>query len=95
MVRGRNLSAASGVFDLDAGTIVRSRIRGERLRAIYHGHCDAPAVLSATDRRRLRIDDRPSWPGVDLLVVAVWAGRAGEVRAWRWCESAKDFVERE
>ncbi len=43
--------------------------RGERVRIIYHSHCDAPAEVSAEDRR-LAIEV----PGLSYLIMSVVSG---------------------
>jgi len=49
--------------------------RGLRLLGFWHSHPDHPARPSATDREF-------AWPGLLTVVVAVAAGRPGEITAW-------------
>jgi proteasome lid subunit RPN8/RPN11 len=61
--------------------------------AVYHSHPDGAAVWSATDASGWTTPLGPSWP-VAHLVIAVRAGAAIEVAAYRWSEEAHAFVER-
>lgn len=45
--------------------------RGERVRVIYHSHCDAPAEISAEDRRLALAE-----PGLSYLIMSVVSGVA-------------------
>lgn len=72
--RGVNLAASSTRFELDAATLMRARRDQTPIVAIYHSHCDAPALFSTEDQRFAA-----AWPGVDQVLIAVHAGVAGDV----------------
>jgi proteasome lid subunit RPN8/RPN11 len=61
-----------------------ARARGATLRAVYHSHVDAPAALSTRDLALALDGGAPALPGVDLVVVAVRAGRAGVPARFAW-----------
>lgn len=71
---GANLAASTTRFELDAGTILAARRDQTPIVAIYHSHCDAPAVFSAEDQRFAAL-----WPGVEQVLVTVWAGVARDI----------------
>jgi len=85
---GRNL-APRGRFELDPATLIAAR--SEPLHAIYHSHCDAPAALSAADRRGWMLGDQPAWPGVELWIVPVRRGIAGAPVRYTWDAARGDF----
>nr|WP_228530880.1 MULTISPECIES: Mov34/MPN/PAD-1 family protein [Myxococcaceae] len=58
--------------------------RGERVACVFHSHPDGAASLSAADRAAAAPGGQALLPGTLQLVVAVNAGRAGELRAWRF-----------
>jgi len=76
----RNLAPGRDRFDLDPGDIVRieglARERDSELVAVCHSHPDAPAVPS-------REDVRGAWPGMDLVIAEVRAGRVTDRRVYR------------
>jgi proteasome lid subunit RPN8/RPN11 len=53
---------------------------------IYHSHPDHPAEPSAFDREH-------AWPRLSYVIVAVAAGRAGDVRSWRLADDRTAFAE--
>lgn len=57
--------------------------RDGRALAIYHSHVDAGAYLSDADLAGATLEGRPLYPGLELVVVACDAGRAGEVAVYR------------
>lgn len=72
--RGVNRAASPTRFELDPGTLIRARRDQTPIVAIYHSHCDAPAVFSAEDQRFAA-----GWPGVAQVLIAVHAGVAGDI----------------
>lgn len=90
----RNLSDLPGTFLLDPAVLVASHRQGEVLIALYHSHCDAPAILSAADRAAACLDGAPAWPGVALWVVPVVAGVAGPPVCYTWNDALADFTVR-
>ena len=74
--------------------ISRQEAPGWAVHVIYHSHVDVGAYFSETDRRNaLLMDGQPAYPGAVYVVVGVAAGRAAEVRAFRWDADRRDFVE--
>lgn len=77
--------------------------RGWELAAFYHSHPDRGAYFSEEDRQRAVYRDRdaggegggekPVYPGATYLVVGLEGDRVRELRAFRWDEAARDFVE--
>ncbi len=65
--------------------IARAERRGERLRAIFHSHCDVGDYFSDEDHlQAVGQDGLPLWPGCDYLVVSVRAGAADRATAFRF-----------
>ncbi|HSP95787.1 MAG TPA: Mov34/MPN/PAD-1 family protein [Candidatus Dormibacteraeota bacterium] len=68
--------------------------RGELvIRAIYHSHPQHAAYFSAEDKMQATVWDEPSYPDATQVVVSVIDGEVREAKAFRWQESARDFVE--
>lgn len=61
-----------------------ARSRQEEIRIIYHSHIDAPAHFSEEDARVAVLESEPAYPGVDYLILSVWAGKTAEMRLYRW-----------
>jgi proteasome lid subunit RPN8/RPN11 len=77
--------AAPVLVDHDRGRLV--------IRAIYHSHPQHAAYFSAEDRRQATVWDEPSYPDATQIVVSVIDGSARDVKAFRWSDTARDFVE--
>jgi proteasome lid subunit RPN8/RPN11 len=58
--------------------------RGAVVAAVYHSHVEAGPELSRRDREGLTLGGSPTFPGADLLVVSLRAGRAVEATVQRW-----------
>jgi proteasome lid subunit RPN8/RPN11 len=58
--------------------------RGAVVAAVYHSHVEAGPELSRRDREELAFGGRPTFPGADLLVVSLRAGRAAQATVHRW-----------
>ena len=65
---------------------------GASLKAVYHSHAVHGAYFSGEYRARAMFGDDPAYPEVAYIVVSD-ARTTGEVRAFRWDEVARDFVE--
>jgi proteasome lid subunit RPN8/RPN11 len=65
---------------------------GARLSVFYHSHAINGSYFSDEDRTRAMFGDDPAYPDVSYVVVSD-AKVPGEVRAFRWDESAAAFVE--
>src|SRR3989449_9615 len=65
---------------------------GARVKAFYHSHTRVGAYFSGEDRARAMFGDEPAYPEVVYVVVSD-SRTPGEARAFRWSESARDFVE--
>lgn len=68
--------------------------RGELvIRAIYHSHPQHAAYFSAEDKRQATVWDEPSYPDAIQVVVSVIDGEVRDVKAFRWQQAARDFLE--
>jgi adenylyltransferase/sulfurtransferase len=65
---------------------------GASLKVFYHSHTRVGAYFSGEDRARAMFGDDPAYPDVTYVVVSD-SRTPGEARAFRWSESARDFVE--
>lgn len=65
---------------------------GALLKVFYHSHTRVGAYFSGEDRARAMFGDDPAYPDVAYLVVSD-SRTPGEARAFRWDETARDFVE--
>lgn len=65
---------------------------GSNLAVFYHSHSVRGSYFSGEDRARAMFGDEPAYPEVAYVVVSN-ARVEGEVRAFRWSETAGDFVE--
>ncbi len=79
---------APSAFVMDPIAALRSLRRlgdaEDAVVAVYHSHVDCPALLSAADRDAAVAGGAPLWPGVEQLVLGVRAGRAVEIRRYRF-----------
>lgn len=67
--------------------VLRRAEREERaVAALFHSHPSGGAALSAKDVEGLTIAGRPALPGVELWTIGLTAGRAIELRAFRWAD---------
>lgn len=89
----RDARTAYYVAPEDLLEIGRLEADGWRVHVIYHSHVDADAYFSETDRRQALVDGEPAYPDAVYVVVAVHGGRSGSVRAFRWSERAREFIE--
>ncbi|MBX3023500.1 Mov34/MPN/PAD-1 family protein [bacterium] len=68
--------------------------RGELvIRAVYHSHPQHAAYFSAEDKAQATVWDEPSYPEATQIVVSVIDGEVRDVKAFRWQEAARDFLE--
>lgn len=63
-----------------------ARAAGLDVIGVYHSHPDNPAVPSQYDRTH-------AWPSYVYVIVAVLAGKAGDVKAWTLREDGSGFDE--
>ena len=63
------------------------------IRAIYHSHPQHAAYFSAEDKLQATVWDEPSYPDATQFVVSVIDGEVRDVKAFRWQDSTRDFVE--
>lgn len=59
---------------------------GLEVLGVFHSHPDHPNLPSEFDRDW-------AWPVFSYLITSVWAGKAGESRAWRLVEDRSGFSE--
>ena len=62
------------------------------MKVFYHSHTKVGAYFSGEDRARAMAWDEPAYPEVTYVVISD-SRTPGEVRAFHWNESARDFVE--
>ncbi len=89
----RDSSQAYCMSREDMEEIERGLSDGYALDVIYHSHVDVGAYFSETDRRHAAPAGEPTYPGAAYVVVAVEAGEAGDVKAFRWDGATCDFAE--
>ena len=80
-------------YAIDGRIILKAEREGQTLRAVVHSHPDGGVALSEEDLRLARFDGRPTWPGVDYVVLDGYGGR---LRTWAihaWDEGSGRFVE--
>ena len=65
------------------------------LKALYHSHPNHDAYFSAEDKARAMFGDEPSYPDTAYLVISIYERQIKAIRAYRWHEATKDFVEDE
>jgi proteasome lid subunit RPN8/RPN11 len=65
------------------------------LKAFYHSHPNHDAYFSAEDKALAMFGDEPSYPDTAYLVISVYDRQVRTIRAYRWDEKAKDFVDTE
>jgi proteasome lid subunit RPN8/RPN11 len=77
--------AAPVLVDHERGRLV--------IRAIYHSHPQHAAYFSAEDKKQATVWGEPSYPDAAQIVLSVIDGAVRDAKAFRWDESARDFVE--
>jgi proteasome lid subunit RPN8/RPN11 len=60
---------------------------------IYHSHPQHAAYFSAEDKKQATVWDEPSYPDAFQIVMSVIDGTVRDMKAFRWDEPARDFVE--
>jgi proteasome lid subunit RPN8/RPN11 len=60
--------------------------QGLEIVGVYHSHPDHPAEPSVFDRDH-------AWPRLSYVIVAVAAGRAGDMKSWRLSDDRTAFSE--
>jgi [CysO sulfur-carrier protein]-S-L-cysteine hydrolase len=63
------------------------------IEAIYHSHPRHDAYFSAEDRMQALFGHEPAYPNVAQIVVSVYDGHVKEMKAYRWNDNARQFVE--
>jgi proteasome lid subunit RPN8/RPN11 len=63
------------------------------LQAFYHSHPNHDAYFSAEDKARAMFGEEPSYPDTAYLVISIYDRQVKTVRAYRWDEKKKDFME--
>lgn len=63
------------------------------IRAFYHSHPQHEAYFSAEDKKQATVWDEPSFPGATQIVVSVFDRQVKDVKAFRWDEQQRDFLE--
>lgn len=66
---------------------------GGRLKAFYHSHPDHEAYFSAEDKAFATPFGEPTFPDAAQIVVSVINRAVKTIKAFRWSDEAKDFVE--
>ena len=91
-VRCENAAPTRDRFEIPAADLVALRREDHTLLAFYHSHPDGPATLSARDQRAAVALGRPTWPGVDHLVVSVPGGIPERIGRFAWDAGAGRFL---
>lgn len=63
------------------------------LKAFYHSHPNHDAYFSAEDKARAMFGDEPAYPDAAYLVISIYNRTVRAIRAYRWDEETRDFVE--
>jgi proteasome lid subunit RPN8/RPN11 len=76
------------LIDPDAFRRAQAKLDREGLEivGVYHSHPDHPAKPSDFDRDH-------AWPRLSYVIVAVAAGRAGDMKSWRLSDDRTAFAE--
>jgi proteasome lid subunit RPN8/RPN11 len=75
-------------------TVVKEIDSGKaELRAFYHSHPNHDAYFSAEDKVRAMFGDEPSYPDASYLVISIYDRQVKTIRAYKWEEEKKDFIE--
>jgi proteasome lid subunit RPN8/RPN11 len=87
-------ATARDAFRMEGAALLRAlrawEGRGAVVAAVYHSHLDAGPELSRRDRAELTLAGAPTFPGADLLVVSLRAGRVAAAALHRW--NGHDFI---
>lgn len=70
-----------------------SRASDERLRVIYHSHCDTTAYFSDEDIAQATFEGEPVYPGVAYLVMSVIDREVRGHKIFVWDDAARSFRE--
>lgn len=85
-------------FRIEPGDFLAVLRRVERegcgVAALYHSHPFGGSALSARDVADLTMEGGPILPGVELWVIGMVAGKAEELRAYRWTDGGYAEVAR-
>src|SRR5262245_5920680 len=81
----------------EAAPILLAAERGElNLRAFYHSHPEHDAYFSEEDRKQAFGGwEEPNYPGAGQIVISVYGGKVKNAPAFRWNDSARDYVNAE
>jgi len=86
----RRSDSARDRYEIDPGAFLRAQkaLDGDGLEivGIYHSHPDHPAKPSEFDREH-------AWPRWSYVIVAVAAGRSGDMKSWRLSDDRTAFAE--
>ena len=76
------------LIDPEAFRRAQTTLDGEGLEivGVYHSHPDHPATPSAFDREH-------AWPRLSYVIVAVAAGRSGDMKSWQLSDDRGAFAE--
>jgi proteasome lid subunit RPN8/RPN11 len=76
------------LIDPEAFRRAQAKLDGEGLEivGVYHSHPDHPAKPSEFDRDH-------AWPRLSYVIVAVAAGRSGDMKSWRLSDDRAAFAE--
>lgn len=87
-------AATAYTMGADAVPVLVGHERGTlTIRAIYHSHPQHAAYFSAEDTLQATVWDEPSYPEATQLVVSVIDGEVRDLKAFRWQDATRDFVE--
>ncbi len=73
-------------FDLPAQLFWHMRRLNAQPLAFYHSHPSGDSNLSLEDERAMSIEGRPSWPGLDWLLIPIKRKRAMTPVCYEWLD---------
>lgn len=90
---------AKTFYAIDPRELIQARKRGEKVRVMFHSHCDLGDYFSREDRLQATMgmgeDAGPSHPETDYLVVSVVGGKAARATLWSYDGEQRRFVRAE
>jgi proteasome lid subunit RPN8/RPN11 len=90
----RDATIAYSLDELELESIRREAEKiGFTLKAFYHSHPNHDAYFSAEDRAGATPFGEPTYPEAAQIVVSVYDRAVKAIKAFKWCDESRDFVE--
>jgi proteasome lid subunit RPN8/RPN11 len=90
----RDATIAYSIDELELESLRREAEQiGFTLKAFYHSHPNHDAYFSAEDRAGATPFGEPTYPEAAQIVVSVYDRSVKTVKAFRWSDEERDFVE--